>query len=56
LSFSKKVLRKPNAQFIGNPLSVNTDFRNEIAKTSPILALSEEFNEPPNVRMKKLAH
>ena len=36
-------------------LSVNEEFRNEIAKTSPILALSEEFNEPLNARMKKLA-
>jgi hypothetical protein len=34
-------------------LSVNEEFRNEIAKTSPILALSEEFNEPLNARMKK---
>jgi hypothetical protein len=45
--------RKPKGQFTGNRLSVNEEFRNEIAKTSPIFALAEEFNAPPNARMKK---
>jgi hypothetical protein len=49
--FPKKWL-KPNRQFSHTRPSVNAEFRNEIAKTSPILALSEEFNEPLNARMK----
>jgi hypothetical protein len=43
---------KPNRKFSHARPSVNEEFRNEIAKTSPLLALAEEFNEPPNARIK----
>jgi hypothetical protein len=41
---------KPKRKFSHARRSVNEEFRNEIAKTSPILALSEEFNKPLNAR------